>query len=176
MRILITQQRYIPMVNDTVQILVCAEEDPSQVSIRPYWQNYFDGTDAIVYVIDSSDRRRVEETGDEMNSLIEEEKLAGIPLLVLANKQDLLSALTPKEVCVFVHLCSALYFFAPLVNPASLVLNLLLRSPTLQLSETLKLHNIRDRKWQIQACSAKSGEGLTEGITWVIHTCDGGKP
>ena len=27
-----------------------------QKSIRPYWRNYFDQTDALVYVIDSADR------------------------------------------------------------------------------------------------------------------------
>ena len=27
-----------------------------QREIRPYWRNYFDNTDALVYVIDSADR------------------------------------------------------------------------------------------------------------------------
>jgi len=30
-----------------------------QKSIRPYWRNYFDQTDALIYVIDSADRRRM---------------------------------------------------------------------------------------------------------------------
>lgn len=34
-----------------------------QKSIRPYWRNYFDQTDALIYVIDSADRRRMEEVG-----------------------------------------------------------------------------------------------------------------
>jgi len=104
-----------------------------QKAIRPYWRNYYDNTDALVYVIDSADRRRVQETGIELNALLEEEKLAGVPVLVLANKQDLLNAMPPKE-----------------------------------LSEQLNLHNIRDRQWQIQACSAKTGAGLQEGIEWVL--------
>lgn len=32
-----------------------------QKSIRPYWRNYFDQTDALIYVIDSADRRRMDE-------------------------------------------------------------------------------------------------------------------
>merc|ERR1712072_1084243 len=28
-----------------------------QKSIRPYWRNYFDQTDALIYVIDSADKR-----------------------------------------------------------------------------------------------------------------------
>ena len=30
-----------------------------QKSIRPYWRNYFDHTDALIYVIDSSDQKRM---------------------------------------------------------------------------------------------------------------------
>jgi len=68
-----------------------------QKAIRPYWKHYYDGTDALIYVIDSADRRRVQETGVELNALMEEQKLAGVPLLVFANKQDLLGAMPAKE-------------------------------------------------------------------------------
>jgi signal recognition particle receptor subunit beta len=71
---------------------------PGQRSIRPYWVNYYNNADALVYVIDSADRVRIEETQYELSLLLEEEKLAGIPVLILANKQDLSSALRPKEV------------------------------------------------------------------------------
>merc|ERR1712178_558356 len=40
-----------------------------QKSIRPYWRNYFDQTDSLMYVIDSSDRKRLEETGEELSKL-----------------------------------------------------------------------------------------------------------
>merc|ERR1711865_79452 len=69
-----------------------------QKSIRPYWRNYFDQTDSLMYVIDSSDRKRLEETSEELHKLLEEDKLAGVPLLVLANKQDLLNAVPADEV------------------------------------------------------------------------------
>ena len=38
------------------------------------------------------------ETGVELGQLLEEEKLDGIPLLIFANKQDLLNALPASEV------------------------------------------------------------------------------
>jgi ADP-ribosylation factor-like protein 3 len=69
-----------------------------QKSIRPYWRNYFDQTDALIYVIDSADRRRMEETSVELQSLLDEERLAHVPVLIMANKQDLLSALSPAEI------------------------------------------------------------------------------
>uniref|UniRef100_A0A5S6QS62 ADP-ribosylation factor-like protein 3 n=1 Tax=Trichuris muris TaxID=70415 RepID=A0A5S6QS62_TRIMR len=65
-----------------------------QRKIRPYWKNYFENADMLIYVIDSSDKRRFDETGMELMELLEEEKLAAVPLLVFANKQDLVNAVT----------------------------------------------------------------------------------
>eukprot|EP00736_Rhodelphis_marinus_P011692 Rmarinus@m.18379 len=69
-----------------------------QKSIRPYWRNYFEQSDCLVYVIDSADHKRIVETGEELQRLLEEENLAGLPLLVLANKQDLIHAMSPDEI------------------------------------------------------------------------------
>jgi ADP-ribosylation factor-like protein 3 len=69
-----------------------------QRKIRPYWRNYFDSTDILIYVIDSADRKRFEETGEELSQLLEDEKLQSVPLLVFANKQDLFSAAPATDV------------------------------------------------------------------------------
>lgn len=61
----------------------------------------------------------------ELAELLDEEKLSGVPVLIFANKQDLLTA-----------------------------------APASEIAEGLNLHTIRDRIWQIQACSALSGEGI----------------
>lgn len=39
--------------------------------------------------MDSTDDTRMDESGEELTNLLAEDKLAGIPLLVYANKQDL---------------------------------------------------------------------------------------
>eukprot|EP00435_Cladocopium_sp_Y103_P007454 s938_g2.t1 len=96
-----------------------------QKAIRPYWSNYFENTDALVYVIDSSDRRRLEESGAELAELLAEElglgghapeisqlamgfpgqdKLGGIPMLVFANKQDLMSASPASDIASVLNL------------------------------------------------------------------------
>ncbi|XP_071948226.1 ADP-ribosylation factor-like protein 3 [Antedon mediterranea] len=107
-----------------------------QRNIRPYWKNYFESINVLIYVVDSTDRARMEEAGLALNELIEEEeKLAGVPVLVFANKQDLALAKTAAEV-----------------------------------SSDLLLSNIRDRKWQIQPCSAHTQEGLDLGMTWAVKT------
>ncbi|XP_012937099.1 ADP-ribosylation factor-like protein 3 [Aplysia californica] len=111
-----------------------------QRRIRPYWKNYFENTDLLIYVIDSSDRKRFEETGEELTELLEEEKLAGVPVLIFANKQDLLTAAKASDI-----------------------------------AEGLNLNAIRDREWQIQACSAMSGEGVKEGVEWMTKTCNSRK-
>lgn len=37
-----------------------------QKALREYWSNYFANTDALVYVIDSADTKRVKEAGLEL--------------------------------------------------------------------------------------------------------------
>ena len=69
-----------------------------QQSIRPYWRNYFDNTDALVYVIDAADHRRIDESNQELAQLLSEEKLQGVPLLVFANKCDLRYAQEAEDI------------------------------------------------------------------------------
>jgi len=40
----------------------------------------------------------MDECAEELQSLLEEDKLAGVPILIYANKQDLLSALPADEI------------------------------------------------------------------------------
>ena len=42
-----------------------------QKALREYWGNYFANTDALVYVIDSADTKRVEEAGKELEKLLQ---------------------------------------------------------------------------------------------------------
>ncbi|KAK4699631.1 ADP-ribosylation factor-like protein 2, partial [Phenoliferia sp. Uapishka_3] len=69
-----------------------------QTSLRPYWRNYFETTDAVIWVVDSSDRERMEDCRRELAGLLQEERLAGASLLVFANKQDIKGSLTSEEI------------------------------------------------------------------------------
>ncbi|KAL1928745.1 hypothetical protein VTP01DRAFT_2531 [Rhizomucor pusillus] len=71
-----------------------------QKSIRSYWRNYFEQTDALVWVVDSADRLRLSDCREELKQLLQEERLAGATLLVFANKQDLSGALSEQELRV----------------------------------------------------------------------------
>jgi len=69
-----------------------------QTSIRPYWRCYYSNTDAIIYVVDSSDRDRIGISKQELVSMLEEPELEKAVLVVLANKQDLDTAMSVAEV------------------------------------------------------------------------------
>ncbi|KAG5221200.1 Arf GTPase arf [Salix suchowensis] len=67
-------------------------------STRPYWRCYFPNTSAIIYVIDSSDHDRLSTARTELLTMLSEEELKGVPLLVFCNKQDMEGALKPEEI------------------------------------------------------------------------------
>lgn len=44
-----------------------------QKTLRPYWRNYFESTDAVVWVVDSSDRLRMKDCKEELKGLLQED-------------------------------------------------------------------------------------------------------
>ena len=70
-----------------------------QTGLRPYWRCYYQDTNAIVYCIDSADKDRLEVAKQELELMLQEEELKGIPVLIMANKQDLPNAMNEQEIC-----------------------------------------------------------------------------
>ncbi|KAL1742871.1 ADP-ribosylation factor family-domain-containing protein [Schizophyllum fasciatum] len=77
-----------------------------QRTLRPYWRNYFEQTDAIVWVVDSGDRMRMEDCKQELHSMLTEDRLSGASLLIFANKQDLPGSLSSAEISQAIDLPS----------------------------------------------------------------------
>ena len=48
--------------------------------------------------MDSADIDRIKEAGQELDILLNEKSLAGVPILVFANKQDLIHAAEPSDI------------------------------------------------------------------------------
>ncbi|KAJ9530233.1 hypothetical protein QJQ45_023512, partial [Haematococcus lacustris] len=69
-----------------------------QTSIRPYWRCYYPNTQAIIYVVDSTDTERIGISKEEFHAILEEEELRDALILVYANKQDLPGALSDAEI------------------------------------------------------------------------------
>merc|ERR1712098_349894 len=116
-----------------------------QDKIRPLWRHYYNKTQLIIFVVDSNDRERIDDSGDYVNSakdelhrMLAEDELENASLLVYANKQDLQNAMSTNEI-----------------------------------TEKLGLNQIRNRPWYIQATCATTGEGLYEGLAWALDAFTG---
>jgi ADP-ribosylation factor protein 1 len=113
-----------------------------QDKIRPLWRHYYQNTQGVIFVVDSNDRDRIDDSKDyehsakeELNRMLAEDELRDAVLLVFANKQDLPNAMKVQEV-----------------------------------TERLGLNKLRNRQWYIQGTSAPTGDGLYEGLDWLSST------
>lgn len=68
-----------------------------QQNLRSFWPTYFAHTDAVVMVVDSTDRARIGVTKSELFNLLEKSELNDTPILIFANKQDLKDAMIVEE-------------------------------------------------------------------------------
>eukprot|EP01084_Bolivina_argentea_P106583 190692_1 len=120
-----------------------------QDKIRPLWRHYYQNTQGIIFVVDSNDRDRIDDSSDlvsqddeivftakeELHRMLQEDELKDAVVLVLANKQDLPNAMSVNEV-----------------------------------TERLSLNKLRNREWFIQSTCATTGDGLYEGLDWLSNT------
>lgn len=65
-----------------------------QRSLREFWQDYYNVTDALMFVVDASDHRRLEEVRNTFAEVVD--AMPNIPILIFANKQDLATAKSPE--------------------------------------------------------------------------------
>ena len=64
-----------------------------QEKLRPLWKPYTRATDGIIFVVDSCDsEERLEEAKLELHRILRTPDNAEVPILVIANKQDLPTA------------------------------------------------------------------------------------
>jgi len=66
--------------------------------IRSLWKHYYYNTQAVIFVIDSSNKERLSEAQGELVKLISEDLLKDACLLILANKQDVVGCATIEEI------------------------------------------------------------------------------
>merc|ERR1711936_298507 len=113
-----------------------------QDKIRPLWRHYYQNTQGIIFVVDSNDRERIDDSSgsdnsakEELHRMLAEDELRDAVVLVFANKQDLPNAMSVNEV-----------------------------------TEKLGLNQLRNRQWYIQSTCATTGDGLYEGLDWLSNT------
>ncbi|XP_063710557.1 uncharacterized protein LOC134839071 [Symsagittifera roscoffensis] len=69
-----------------------------QQKLRPLWQHYFHHTDGLIYIVDSNDPERFNEAHEELSSIITDDRMRGVPVLLMANKQDLPNSRSVSEI------------------------------------------------------------------------------
>ncbi|XP_027704027.1 ADP-ribosylation factor-like protein 11 [Vombatus ursinus] len=69
-----------------------------QDQLRSSWKNYLEDTDSLLYVLDSTDEDRLPEATAELENVLNNVHMAGVPFLVLANKQEMPGALSLLEI------------------------------------------------------------------------------
>jgi len=69
-----------------------------QESSRGSWATYYKQTNAIIMVVDSTDRERIPLIKQELEKMLGNDTLTGSILLVFANKQDVKGAMTAAEI------------------------------------------------------------------------------
>ena len=125
-----------------------------QKTLRAYWKNYFEQTDGVVWVVDSTDRERLHDCAVELHNLLQEEvvslclvliqRLMGASLLILANKRDLPNCISLQD-----------------IQTVDLFVRVL--------TQALSLSSIQTHPSKIFPCSAITGENVNEGISWLVH-------
>ena len=57
-----------------------------QDSLRSLWKHYYQNTKAVIFVVDSSDRNRIDQAKNELHKIVNDEELKEATLVLLANK------------------------------------------------------------------------------------------
>jgi ADP-ribosylation factor-like protein 2 len=61
-----------------------------QATLRPFWRNYFEKTDFLVWVVDISALDRLDDCRRELHNTLNEDRLIGAGLLIWVNKLDII--------------------------------------------------------------------------------------
>lgn len=118
-----------------------------QETYRSTWSTYYTQAEVVIVVVDSTDRKRLPVTKEEIYKMLAHEvsdsvhqfminkyvqALQKASILVYANKQDIKGAMTAAEI-----------------------------------STELNLTSIKTHQWHIQACCALTGVGVQKGLEWI---------
>ncbi|XP_060588179.1 ADP-ribosylation factor 3-like [Ruditapes philippinarum] len=75
-----------------------------QDRMRPLWRMYLRGTDGVIFVVDSADLERIQEAKEELMRVLDTPEMRNVPLVVVANKQDLPGAADSSRIAKYLGL------------------------------------------------------------------------
>ncbi|GAM23605.1 hypothetical protein SAMD00019534_067800, partial [Acytostelium subglobosum LB1] len=104
-------------------------------------------TTCIIFVVDVSDREGLACSKVQLQKIQDDKRLSHMPILILANKQDLLPQPAQGE-----------QGESSINTPLT----------TTELSQLLGLpEKSMDKQWHITPCTGKTGEGISNGFEWL---------
>ncbi|NXP23045.1 ARL11 protein, partial [Scytalopus superciliaris] len=68
-----------------------------QDNLRASWSDYLEDINTLIFVLDSTDMARLSEAVAALDEALSHPSMAGVPVLLLANKQEVPGALAPAE-------------------------------------------------------------------------------
>eukprot|EP00118_Oscarella_pearsei_P009830 m.57482 g.57482 ORF g.57482 m.57482 type:complete len:179 (+) comp34745_c0_seq4:54-590(+) len=77
-----------------------------QESLRSAWHTYYQNTDFLILVVDSTDRERLPLSKEELHKMLADEDLKKAGVLIFANKQDLEGCMKASEISQQLNLTS----------------------------------------------------------------------
>ena len=116
---------------------------------RRVWKDYFPAVDAIVFLVDCADLERINESREELISLLQDEQVAAAPILVLGNKIDKPSALGEDQLKHYLsisQLCTG--------------------------KGTVSRTDLATRPLEVFMCSVLRRQGYGEGFRWLSQYLD----
>lgn len=130
-----------------------------QDKIRPLWRHYYTGTQGLIFVVDSADRDRIDEARAELHRIVNDREMRHVIILIFANKQDL-----PEG-----KIISSPYFKS-LSNWSHHLSSSIAAMKPQEIQEKLGLTHtsLKNRNWYVQPSCASTGDGLYEGLTWLM--------
>jgi len=111
-----------------------------QEKIRKLWYHYYEGADAVIFVVDCNDPDRLQEAKNELYAVMDHDSLRDATLLVYANKQDLPQSMSVSTI-----------------------------ADKLELNSRMRRRG-KGQNWHVQGAVAVSGDGLYEGLDWLGTT------
>ncbi|ESO92417.1 hypothetical protein LOTGIDRAFT_204069 [Lottia gigantea] len=107
-----------------------------QEELQSLWDKYYAESHAVIYIVDTSDKERLDESKIAFDRMLKNDSLNGVPLLLVGNKQDL-------DGCITIGTMKELF------------------TPVKDL--------LGSRDSHILGASALKGDGVMEGIEWIVE-------
>lgn len=187
-------EEIVPTVGYTVERLSGIERNRSGISLtafdmsgqgryRNLWEHYYDSVEGIIFVVDSTDALRLVVARDELEMLLKHQQvvLENINQQMVngenntdngdgngtdeSNKNDPTNngnnTNRPSSTTTKSKSDIPILFFANKMDLKEAL-------PTVKICQTLGLHQLPHKQWHVQSSNAITGEGIQEGIDWLL--------